>query len=206
VEKMTDGTQEGEAIITITDATVYTLGTVNCIPIYEDMKYFLNKSFDQLLPAEERNRNARAAIIYMAFFVESLANYICLKHKVRVSEAEVKSSNLSKPIIMLQKIYKKALGKDMQLDIVGLQDIFFLRNKIIAHAKGITIKGSNVPDLITTWDYQYKVLRNPPNAYVDFKSAHAESLHNEMKSLLKKYFSLMGDKLPENIAVQIPLD
>lgn len=202
---MQDNIKKGEFKINVFSDADYSFSTVNCVAIYQDMKFFFLKSIDKSIGINERNRNGRVAIIYMAFFIESLANYICLKHNVTVSKEEKKELHLSPPIIMLQKIYKKIFDRDMELDISGLQDIFFLRNKIIAHVTGTTTKSSNIPELITTYQYQCKVLKDLPKAYADLNHFHAEILYEEMIAILKKYFVLLGDNLPENLGFQIPL-
>jgi len=190
----------------MTDCSKYSLSRANCVPIYEDLKYILNQSRDVNVGADNRNRYARISIVFMAFYLEVLANSIFDKDrndKEIYAELEKtdRRNDLSKPVRKYRAEYFKAYGNELPINVNGVQDIFIIRNKIMAHPKERTTVSSNDPAMIDI--IGYLKFKDFPIFYPMFVTEHSEILFVEMKDFLNDYLVAMKDNIPEWLHVQL---
>ena len=171
----------------------------NCGLLRNDFAYFLDKAKSQN-ENEIANRYARAAIIFMVFYLEALINLI-IEHFIKT---------MNKPIILkklkndsnIPKKFKAVysfLSHDQLAnicDIKGIEDLFRVRSQIFAHPKsyGIT-SGANVPVgkglTIDGKEISYSKLISLPNTLDHFKTEHAQIIYNEIKQFLSNYYNLV---------------
>jgi len=83
----------------------------------------------------------------------------------------------------------------MTLDILGIRDLFLIRNHIFAHAPERTTIGASNRSLITK--INYLKFKDFPSFYPEFGTEHFEKLLSEVRGFLMNYLSLMSGKLPD---------
>lgn len=182
----------------------------DCNLILEDITYFLMRGNEHKLNQNEKNRYARVAIIYMAFYIESLSNWL---------EFELINSN-NKPKKMITKktkrdkdeywptpLYKLRIAYVVlennnhlpkELDIRGIRDLFRIRNGIFAHPPGRSITGGNIlkdgkgipEDKKPVYYEKFEGIL--PKIQSEFTIEHAKIMYNEIKIFLKEYYGVIS--------------
>ena len=181
----------------------YSVTVPTCNTIYDDIVYFLIKSkladIDQALS----KRYARIVIALLAFYVESLVNLLLdelLKNNCpqKFSDFYInRERTLRKYQDALYLISEKKLPKG---ETNCIEDLFSIRNQLIAHPKAREIVGgTDVPKgkgLSGKGEpIKYKKLKNFPNILSEFTYEHAQELYNEIKDFLDKYYNLIDKDL-----------
>ncbi|MGB8991701.1 MAG: hypothetical protein WCD80_06565, partial [Desulfobaccales bacterium] len=103
-----------------------------CNTIYDDIVYFLKKAKMSDIDHAIGKRYARVAIIFMAFYLESLARILLKETMNRFNDKLI--CKTKDPITIFKKIYE-FLNKDkLSLDTRGVDDLFYIiRSQLIAH-------------------------------------------------------------------------
>jgi len=197
---MTDYEFKGNCKVKITPKSDYSFSQVNCVQIANDLKYLLFQVKSDKVDPVTQSLYARIAIVYLAFYFESLANSLFDNERKRKEwEEDLKKydnrKTIPKPIRKFCAQYKKEFKKEMPLDINGAKDLFLIRNQVFAHPQERTTTGASDSSIITR--IQYSKFTDFPNFYPDFGKEHFEKLLAEVKAFLKMYCDLMGDKIPK---------
>lgn len=177
-----------------------TCNIIHTVPTYkrivEDALFFLDQSRKNNTSEIEKNRFARATILLMAFYIESISNllydYILCENKLEEIDNR---SDLPAPIRRIRAVYLQLYKKELSIDIKGIRDIFTIRNKIIAHPAGF----SEEKDSETGWKRMdktitYEKFENFPCTYSKFTVVHAETVIEEGKNFLISFHELLKDK------------
>lgn len=201
-------------------SAVYTEATFK--RIVEDI-IFLRGVAENVNTESDKKRYARLIILLMALYLESLSNRIFLHFFDQVTLDETKQlngcvdhvdcrSDLPSPVRNFRAIYKKCLNKELTLDTSGIQDIFTIRNRIIAHPSGRaqlqTNKDGWIP-LITSVKWHGKCVRilpqrldyakfkHFPSIYSDFTLREADEILEEVKEFLVNIFGSLSGKVSQ---------
>lgn len=163
--------------------------------------------FRQQAEGETENKQkgcyARVVILLMAFYLESLSNLVfeeLVKKKLKDYDSQ---AGLSKPVQRFRAIHCELLGGKPTLkdeDINGIQDIFTIRNKIIAHPAGrAKLHIDTDEDRRSRVDRQvtYKKFKNFPLVYSHFTLKEADIILKEVKEFLTKFLNLVKERLSE---------
>ena len=182
----------------------------NCGLLRNDFIYFLDKAKAQG-ENEISNSYARAAIIFMVFYLEGLINlllddiYKKMKAPKRLIENYQNNWKIDPPQ-KFEDVYSFIYDDELPTtcNIVGMRDIFKVRNKVIAHPRsyGIT-SGPNIPVgkglTIDEKEINYGKLRLP-NTLDHFKTEHAQIIYDEIKQFLANYYNLVKSSFPEYLS------
>jgi len=150
------------------------------------------------------------AVFLTAAFIESTANLlwdavmdgqdlIAAERQLGLSGQDTNGDYLSKPIRKLLCLYEKACGQACPHSIDGLQDIFDVRNRIVAHPAGASREALDLRD-DGTWDRQridrrveFRKFTDWPTTYSQFLRSHA----NEAVAEAKRMLELIHDDLAQ---------
>jgi hypothetical protein len=169
-------------------------GTPTATDLGEDLNYFLKQCNANRLAQTERNRFARAAIVFMAFYFESLSHL--LEDQVRAKGSWTDEGPLSgypEPLQRFRNAYHSLFSVPLNLSEDGIRDLFMIRNHIIAHPSGTSIlTGGKVPG---QQQATFKKFQNFPTNYGNYNHAHAIALRDELKTYLEAYHQLIKDRL-----------
>ncbi|MBU4232522.1 MAG: hypothetical protein L6277_00460 [Desulfobacterales bacterium] len=197
----------GEGIISIS--------AVNCGVLYDDLLYFMNRLNQPDNDLDHANRYSRIVIILMVFYIESLSYLLfnevknhynkedsldlVMKNDKQINQ-DKKGKCYPRPIRYYLFAYYIFCNQYLSIDILGIRDLFLIRNKIFAHppgrsiisktgfpeGKGLTEKGEPI---------HYNKFVHFPNILQNFSKEHARELYNEIKEFLMKYYSLIDKDL-----------
>lgn len=187
----------------------YSFLKVNYAEIHNDIKYFLSES-TKASDIEISKRFARAAIVFTAFYVESLANLLVDRITSvfgplpDFEEFINKKDHRPKPLRILFGAYVKIQNKTLSrgtnivwsLDTPVIQDLFLIRNQVLAHPPARSTVGgkSVVPEKGLTQDgkdLKFNRFTHFPNIYTGFTSTHAHKVYEETKKFLEGYGTLI---------------
>lgn len=205
----------------------YSFSEPTCNHVYNDLIFFLNESKRSDIDQVISKRYARAALVFLAFYVESLANLLidevgerfnciqelqeliklkyCSNDRIKKLRRKYKlKGDWPEPLNKFQAAYFVTDGKDLSLDLdtSGIQDLFLIRNQIIAHpparsivaGTGVT-KGKGLTEKGKSLSLKNEKLKHLPNIYSEFASGHTQKVYNETKDFLNKYHNLVAEKL-----------
>ena len=175
--------------------------------IVEDAIFFRRKATEDNINDAERKRYSRIVILLMAFYLESLSNLLCdaVLGEDWKGAKENKEKGVAEAIIKFKAVHKKLYdGKELALRTDGIQDIFTIRNKVIAHPAGRAKLRTRTGDV--KWnridkEFGYKKFTNFPLVYSHFTLQEADSVLTEVKDFLIKFHDLLKhrkDKVPED--------
>lgn len=180
----------------------------NCGLLLNDFIYFLDKAKSNVIN-EIGNSYARAAIIFMAFYLEALINLI-IDHILKTMN-NPKMLNKLRNSTDIPKKFKEVylfICHDhliARCDINGIEDLFYrVRSQIFAHPRsyGIT-SGANVPVgkglTIDEKEINYGKLILP-NTLDHFRTEHAQIIYDEIKQFLSNYYDLVKPSFPEYLS------
>jgi hypothetical protein len=178
-----------------------------CKQIYDDIQYFLIESKMPGKDEETVKRYARVAILFTAFYVESLANSLLDEIIKRGCPDKLKGKNYirrEKTINKYQDIYSFLNNKKLnQEQINGINDLFRIRNEIIAHPKAREIiagtgvpKGKGWTGTREKIEYKCKEFKDFPNIWEYFTRKEAIIIYNEIKRFLKTYYDFVRENFP----------
>lgn len=201
-------------------SAVYTEATFK--RIVEDALFF-RRAAEQVNTEPDRKRYARAIILLMALYLESLSNRIFLHFFDPVTPDEKKEPNrcldnvdgrsdLPGPVRNFRAAYKKCLNKELNLDTNGIKDIFTIRNRIIAHPSGraqLQAKKEGWEPLITSVKWRdkevqilpsqldYAKFKQFPSVYSHFTLREADEILKEVEDFLTSFLGLIKGKIPQ---------
>jgi len=185
----------------------YSFSEPICNQVYNDLMFFLNKSKASNIDQVISKRYARASLVFLAFYFESLANLLIdevgkrFNCSQQLEQIYKKRDHYPKPLRKFQAVYSVLYyGQKLPLDTSGIQDLFLIRNQVIAHpparsivagtgitkGKGLTEKGRSL---------SLNKFTHFPNIYGEFTSVHTQEVYNETKDFLEKYHNLIARKL-----------
>jgi len=161
--------------------------------IHRDLVFFLNLS-QKSSDSEEKKRFARAVIILLAFYLESLSNLLFEETKIQEEKLEIyidRYKDWAKPIIKLLLSLNK-LDSESFAACKGLKDLFLIRNQVFAHSEGRSVvAGTGVdPKKGLKGNFKklsYEKFTNFPNVYSQFDVEHAEKLCEAVDNFLKSF-------------------
>jgi len=177
----------------------------------KDLAFFVRQARTETLDDESRGRSARVAIVFLAFYVESLSNSVFFKDREgKINPRQLASLEEKKGITKPKPKVAEAIRKlrlayngdlEKELDCTGLQDLFTVRNEIFAHAQArSTIQGRN----LTKIEYVKEI--GLPHFYSEFEEKQLNKLIDETAAFLKGYERLMGNKLEKWQRAQFRLE
>ena len=147
----------------------------------------------------------RLAILLSALFLESLSNLLFdgVFPGQELNKDVDKRTDLPDPLRRFRAVYLKVTGEELQLDILGIRDIFTIRNRVIAHPAGESIE-HRTQDSSGTWQrtrvvpkhkkkLKYHKLHgaNISTTYEHFSPDHAMRVFEETKEFLQQFSSLL---------------
>ena len=159
--------------------------------ILDDQRFF-----QSMATGQHEARYARIAGLLTALHVESVSNVLFEEafadddNLKQLSEYDVLDSvdcrrDLPNPLRRIRAAYEKLTGTKLAIPCEGIQDIFIVRNRILAHPCGITTQSRTVSNTAGThWvrsdrDIKYKKLRADfPVSYEQWTRKDAEELSN----------------------------
>lgn len=182
---------------------------VNYAEIHNDIKFFLSES-TKGSEIEISKRFARAAIVFTAFYVESLGNLLVDRMTSAFGslpdfeEFINKRDHWPRPLRILFGVYIKIQNKSLPpnidrvwpLDTAVIQDLFLIRNQVLAHpparstvgGTGVTAEKGLTQD---GKDLKFNRFTHFPNIYTGFTSTHAHEIYDETKNFLEGYGTLI---------------
>ena len=186
----------------------------NCSKIYDDLIFFLNESKKISKDQEISKRYSRVALIYLAFYFESLSNlfkdevgkrFNCLQNLEL--ELDYNRNNHPEALRKFQAIYCYLFMHDstyrkFPLNTDGIDDLFLLRNHIFCHPPDKSIiGGTNVINAIGLNEkgknLSFKKFKHFPNIYREITIKHTQEVYYETKDFLLKYHYRVKKKLSE---------
>ena len=166
--------------------------------IVEDAVFLYSRAKEDKTDDKYKKRYARIAILLMSLYLESLSNLIFEELVNRNLEEVCYQTDLPKPIRRFRAVYHMLSGKELALNTDGLQDIFTIRNKIIAHPAGCAqLQTSRDGWVRTDRQVTYKKFGGFPLVYSHFTLQHANAVFEEVRQFLTKFLDILGDKLPK---------
>ena len=191
---------EGRGSLTV--SYIYSEATFKRIA--EDAVFFYRKAAENNIDDAERRRYSRIAILLMAFYLESLSNLLFDKLVNKDLKCVDNRSVLPKPIRKFRAVYKDLYdGKELALNIDGVQDVFTIRNKVIAHPAGRSEERSGkVNRTRVDKTVSYKKFTDFPFTYSQFTLSHAEEVLEEVKDFLTRFHDLLKarrNEVPEDV-------
>lgn len=172
-----------------------------CNTIYDDIVYFLKKANMPDIDHAIGKRYARVTIVFMAFYLESLAKALLKETKNRFNG---KLKYIKKdPINIFKNIYEFLNKEKLSLDIRGVDDLFnIIRSQVIAHPSARSIiGGSNVPKGKGLKEngkaFSYKKFKHFGNTLESFVKDNAQDVYNELKLFLNEYYNLISIHFPD---------
>lgn len=201
-------------------SAVYTEATFK--RIVEDAIFF-RRAAENVNTESDKKRYARLIILLMSLYLESLSNRIFLHFFDQVTLDETKQlnvcvdhvdcrSDLPGPVRNFRAIYKKCLNKELSLDTRGIQDIFTIRNRIIAHPSGRaqlqTKKDGWMPSItsvkwrekgvqISRQPLNYAKFKHFPPVYSYFTLREADEILEEVRKFLAEFLASLGEKVAQ---------
>lgn len=166
--------------------------------IVEDAVWLHQQAMRNQIDNSQERRYGRIIVLLMAFYLESLSNLLFEEVVGEELERADFRTDLPRPLRKFRAIHSKLLGKELSLNIEGIQDIFTIRNKVIAHPSGRA-------QLQTTehgWDridtqVNYKKFREFPSIYSRFTLREAEAVLNEVREFVTRFLGLIKDKVSQ---------
>lgn len=169
--------------------------------IYDDIVYFLKKAKIPDTDHAIGKRYARVTIVFMAFYLESLAKAL-LKETIKRFNGKLNCGKKD-PITIFKNIHEFLNKNKLSLDTLGLFDLFqIIRSQLIAHPPDRSILwGSNVPEGKGLKEngkaFSYKKFKQFPNTLENFSKDDAQDVYNELKLFLSEYYNLISIHLPD---------
>lgn len=199
---------------------VYTEATFK--RILEDAIFFRGAA-ENVSTESDKKRYARLIILLMALYLESLSNRIFLHFFDRVALDETKQptgcvghvdsrSDLPGPVRNFRAIYRNCMNKDLTLDTSGIQDIFAIRNTIIAHPSGgaqlqtskdcwkpliTVVKWKDKEVQISRQSLNYARFKHFPSVYSHFTLREADEILEEVREFLTGFLKSLGGKVAQ---------
>lgn len=211
---------QAEIGLTVEASAVYTEATFK--RIVEDALFF-RRAAEQANTDSDKKRYARAIILLMALYLESLSNRIFLHFFEPVTNDEEKEPNrcwddvdgrsdLPGPVRNFRAAYKKCLNKELALDTNGIKDIFTIRNRIIAHPSGraqlqaekerwrsliTSVKWRDKEVQILSSQLDYAKFKQFPSVYSHFTLRETDRIFKEVKDFLTSLLGSIKKKVPQ---------
>lgn len=152
--------------------------------IVEDAVFFRRRAAEDKIDDGQRKRYARIIILLVAFYLESLSNLIHERLGGRRSKDDKRAGRggLAGPILKFREVYCKHLDRELSLNTDGVQDIFIIRNKIIAHPAGrAQLQVAGVRRGRLDKQVSYKKFTDFPLVYSWFTLQEADAILKEVK-------------------------
>lgn len=181
--------------------------------IVEDALFFLDES-----RKHNANRYARVSTLLMAFYLESLSHRLSealpvdaltdmksSKRHLRKKDKDKKyrEGKVPDPIYTFRAVHYLFYQTDLPLNIDGIQDIFTIRDKVIAHPAGFS-KEKHSEVAPGRWQrsredrtFSYLKFKDFPFLYSQFTPSHAVTIVQEVKEFLTNFHNLLKGKVSE---------
>jgi len=192
---MTKYQEQGTAHIglKVSGEAVYTAATYKR---FEEDIIFLRRQAEGTTDESKRKRYARIIILLTAPYLESMSN-LMFGELINKELSEVdKRTDLSAPIQRFRAIHHVLLHKELELDINGIQDMFYIRNNITLHPAGrevVKVAGEGLGRIDKR--IVYKKLKSFPSVYSDFTLQEADEILGEVEEFLTGFLNLLRDKV-----------
>lgn len=174
--------------------------------IAEDAIFFRRQAAQGEIDDTDKRRYARIIILLMAFYLESLSNLMLVtltqigtdNRLERYDEEYEDKTHLSGPIRKFKAIHYELLGKKLTLNTNGIQDIFHIRNHIIAHSTGRDkLESYELGWRPVNKNFTYRKFKTFPFVYSHFTLKEADEILMEVKEFLTKFLDLLKHNLSE---------
>ena len=187
----------------------YSVSKPTCNEVYNDLIFFLNESKASNIDQVISKRYARTALVFLAFYFESLANLLVdeVEKKFdcsqKLEQVYTKRNHYPEPLRKFQAVYSERHNQTLPLDLSGIQDLFLIRNQVIAHPPARSIvAGTDVSEgkglKENGKSLSLKKFTHFPNIYSEFTNVHTQEIYNETKDFLEKYHNLVAKDLSES--------
>lgn len=166
--------------------------------IVEDAVWLHQQAMRNQIDDGQKRRYGRIIVLLMAFYLESLSNLL-FEEVVGEELSRVDCrTDLSQPLRKFRAIHSKLLGKELPINVDGIQDVFTIRNKVIAHPSGRARLRSTEHgwDRIDT-QVSYRKFKRFPSIYSRFTLQEAEAVLNEVREFMTRFLGLIKDRVPE---------
>jgi len=174
--------------------------------LIEDSVFFAEQAAKDAFEVSLRNRYARTAIAYSAFYLESLSHLI--KDNLQTAESSLLrraiDSDLSRdtpsPLKCLRAAYN-VLSNGSQPSMDGLLDVFEIRNQLFGHPAGYTEEiFSGAPRQRVDRTMAYRKYTDFPFTLSQFTSLHAQMILLDLKTFLTAFAEAVRRPVPPNIS------
>lgn len=162
---MNDYNYVGNIGINITIHSSYYPIETNCHYLYNDMIYFIKSGTIYLDDIEISKRYARAAILFLASYVDCLSNLLIseIEEKFKCG-MNIKGIFKKDPLIKFKIGYKQLMkSEELPIDLKGMKDFYdIVRSQIIVHppAQSIKLGTGVVKGKGLTYDKKIRHIRN----------------------------------------------
>ena len=198
---------EGRASVTVgvSVTATYTYSEATFKRIVEDALFFRSKGAEDTIDDTARRRYARIAILLMAFYLESLSNLLWDAVLGKCSKLSNKNKEEgAESIRRFRAVHKEIYdGRELPLNTNGIQDIFTIRNRVIAHPAGRSEERSGkVVRTHVDKTVSYRKFTDFPFTYSQFTLSHADEVLEEVKDFLTRFHDLLKDRrheVPEDV-------
>lgn len=178
--------------------------------ILEDAVFFLEKAAEDSIDDGERKRYSRIVILLMALYLESLSNRLCdivLGENWKIPKKK-REEGVAETIIKFKAIYEELFNKELALYTGGIQDIFTIRNRIIAHPAGRSkeciedVSGKHKRTRMGKV-VKYQKFINFPFHYSHFTLPEAVSIFEEAIGFRRDFLNLIKERIPADVLNEI---
>lgn len=164
----------------------------NCSAIKRDIEYFNNLS-NREIPSNEIDQVSRVVIVYLSFYLVALSDY--LKNNYTISSNNNFPIGVRSEPMKIFHNFNQTFKPSEQIDLLGIQDVYTVRNKMFAHTLGITIADSNNATNINS--YHFEKLSHLPNNYSDYSFKEKKILLTEFEQFINDFFYNFKEHLNE---------
>jgi hypothetical protein len=196
--------------------------------IREDLSFFLHRSKQLDFNEKLRKRYARTAILYSAFYFESLSNFLCEKLGEQpgcldtINEFLLTKDGWPEPLLRFAAVYlvlnmdryKVPLSKSARQRLRnelpnadGIRDLFTVRNKMLGHTTSESFDrpadgAKNTGPKANRVSRIYHKLQLP-DAIAEIDMKHAQKLYSEVVDFLESYRSLLDRKYSDPSVISL---
>jgi len=164
--------------------------------IAEDAIFFRQQAAQGEIDEKQRKRYAMVIVLLMSFYLESMSKLICEAVVNKGLEDVDKRGDLPKAIRRFRAVHSELLGKELTLNTDGIQDIFTIRNKIIAHPAGRgKLQTNEFGWSPVNQQFTYRKFKNFPFVYSHFTLREADAVLKEVYEFLTEFLRLLTHKL-----------
>lgn len=189
---------QGKVVLKASLKAVY--GETTYKRIEEDAIFFRRKAAQSEIDDQDKKRYARIVILLMALYLESFSILIFNALVNKPLNDIDNRTHLPGPIRRFRAVHKELLNKELALNTDGIQDIFTIRNKIVAHPAGRAESQTGTGE--DGWsrldkNVAYKKFRHFPVHYSHFTLDHTDEILKEVKGFTTAFLKMLSVKVPK---------